>query len=81
MPCCELFDHQDEIYKQSVLPKNISRRIAIEAGSDQTWYKYVGLQGKIIGINRFGASAPYQEIYKHFGLTAEEVAEAALGLL
>jgi len=81
MPCCELFDKQDEAYKRSVLPENIKPRIAIEAGSDQTWYKYVGTQGKIIGINGWGASAPYQEIYKQFGLTAENIAETALGLI
>ncbi len=77
MPCCEIFDAQDEAYKESVLPKNIAARIAIEAASDQTWYKYVGSTGKIIGIKGYGASAPYQEIYKEFGLTAEAVAEVA----
>jgi transketolase len=81
MPCCEIFDAQDEAYKESVLPKNITVRLAIEAASDQTWYKYVGLNGKIIGISGYGASAPYQEIYKQFGLTAEVVAEEAKRLL
>ncbi len=81
MPCCELFDQQDEAYKQSVLTENIQARVAIEAGSEQTWHKYVGPHGKIIGINRYGASAPYQEIYRQFGLTADDVAKAALSLL
>ena len=54
--------------------------VAIEAASDQSWYKYVGSHGKIIGINGYGASAPYKEIYKQFGLTAEAVANTALEL-
>ncbi|KAA3613078.1 MAG: transketolase [Calditrichaeota bacterium] len=81
MPSCELFDQQNETYKQAVLPKEMAARVAIEAGSDQSWYKYVGSEGKIISIDGYGTSAPYDEIYKQFGLTAENVAEHAISLI
>ena len=73
MPSCEIFDAQDEGYKALVLPEEIKVRVAIEAGSTDGWYKYVGQHGRIIGIDHFGASAPYQEIYQKFGLTADTV--------
>ncbi len=76
MPCCELFKKQDNVYRESVLPKNVITRIAIEAGSPDYWYQFVGLNGKVIGIERFGLSAPYEQIYKEFGLTAEKIIEA-----
>jgi transketolase len=77
MPCTEVFDKQSESYKESVLPKAITARVAVEAGATLTWYKYVGLDGQIVGIDSFGASAPYKDLYKHFGITAEAVVEAA----
>lgn len=70
------FDLQDENYKEKILPKNVTKRIAIEAGAKDFWYKYVGLNGKIIGLDRFGESAPYKDIYKALGITTEEIIQA-----
>lgn len=78
MPSCELFDAQPESYRQNVLPPNVQARVAIEAGATLGWHKYVGDYGEIVGLDHFGASAPFEEIYKGFGLTAEAVVEAAL---
>jgi len=77
MPCREIFESQPPDYKQSVLPSRIRARVAIEAGATLGWGKFVGLEGKVIGLDRFGASAPYQTLYRELGLTAEAVAEAA----
>ena len=73
MPCTELFDEQDASYRESILPKSCLKRVAIEAGASQSWHKYVGLDGKIIGLDRFGASAPYKEIYEKLGITSDNV--------
>lgn len=81
MPSCELFDAQPESYRETVLPSNVRARVAIEAGATLGWYKYAGDYGEIVGIDHFGASAPYQEIYKGFGLTTEAVVEAALRVI
>ena len=81
IPSWELFDAQSKTYRDTVLPPDGSHRIAIEAGSTQGWHRYVGTGGRVIGIDRFGASAPYQEIYEHFGLTARRVVQTALGVL
>ena len=75
MPCCELFKKQDADYRESVLPSNIARRIAIEAAQPDYWYQFVGCQGDIIGIDRFGSSAPWEIIYKEYGFTPEYVVE------
>lgn len=77
MPCTEDFDAQSEKYKESVLPSAVRARVAIEAGSPLCWYKYVGLDGKILGMDSFGASAPAGQLFKKFGFTPENVAEAA----
>ena len=77
----ELFDAQDAAYRDSVLPAGVKARVSIEAGVTQGWHKYVGSDGIAIGIDRFGASAPYQVIYEKLGLTAEAVVEAAKSLL
>lgn len=77
MPCQELFDEQDDTYKESVLPSEVRARVSIEAGSTLGWYKYVGMDGEAIGVDTFGASAPYEKIYEAFGLTADAVVEAA----
>jgi transketolase len=69
----ELFDEQSSEYKKMILPDYQKNRIAIEAGTDHIWYKYVGTEGKIIGINTFGASAPYEELYQQYGISADEV--------
>lgn len=81
MPCMELFDEQSEEYKQSVLPKNVRARLAVEAGATFGWHKYVGLDGDIIGIDRFGASAPAKELFKEFGFTVENIVQKSLDIL
>ena len=73
----ELFDEQSDEYKESVLPASVTVRVSIEAGSTFGWQKIVGSQGKAIGIDRFGASAPAGKIYKEFGITKEAVIAAA----
>lgn len=76
MPSTDVFDAQTPEYKESVLPSAVTMRIAIEAGSPDYWYKYVGLQGKILGLPRYGESAPDKDLYKFFGLTDDEVVKA-----
>ena len=76
MPCLEYFAKQSESYRETVLPPKLPV-IAVEAGSPQSWYRWVGPSGAILGIERFGASAPYQRIYKEFGLTVENVVAEA----
>jgi transketolase len=73
MPCCEAFDSQPAPYRESVLPASVTRRVAVEAGSTQSWWRYVGSSGRVIGIDQFGASGKAPDLYKHFGLTAAEV--------
>jgi transketolase len=81
MPSWELFDAQPASYRDSVLPPPVTTRLAIEAGVTAGWSKYVGPTGGVIGLDRFGASAPYQVLMEKFGFTAEAVAERMLGLL
>ena len=81
MPCCELFDEQEPAYRESVLPAAISARVAVEAGIAQSWYQYIGTQGRFVGLSDFGASGPYEELYKKFGLTPENVAKTARELV
>src|ERR1700691_5888124 len=76
MPSTNTFDAQDEAYKQSVLPPSVTRRVAVEAGVTAQWWRYVGLQGQIVGIDHFGASAPAKDLFKAYGFTAEHVVEA-----
>ncbi|MDQ8767377.1 transketolase [Streptococcus ruminantium] len=73
VPSTELFDAQDAAYKEDILPNAIRRRLAIEMGATQSWYKYVGLDGKVLGIDTFGASAPAQTVINHYGFTVENV--------
>jgi transketolase len=79
-PCWELFEAQDKAYQEAVLPKSVTRRLAVEAGVPQGWERYVGGQGDIIGIDQFGVSAPADEALKHFGFTAENVVSRAKAL-
>jgi len=81
MPSTSVFDKQDEDYKQSVLPSSVSARIAIEAGHEDYWYKYVGFDGRIIGMSTFGESAPGGVLMEHFGFTTENVVSVAEELL
>ena len=80
MPSTNIFDEQPQEYKESVLPKNILKRVAVEAGVTLGWYKYVGLEGRVIGLDRFGASAPYKTLYKKFGITTDAIVEAVNSL-
>jgi transketolase len=81
MPATDAFDAQDAAYKESVLPAACTARVSVEAGVTGFWMKYVGLNGKVIGVDTFGESAPAPEVYKHFGVTTEAVTEAVESLL
>lgn len=80
-PSWELFEAQDAAYKASVLPANVTKRVAVEAGISQGWHRYVGLNGVVVGVDKFGASAPFKKIYEEYGLTAENVAAQAKQLI
>jgi len=73
MPCCEAFDAQPAPYRESVLPASVTRRLAIEAGATQSWWRYVGSGGRVMGIDSFGASGKAPELFKHFGLTSADL--------
>jgi len=81
MPATDVFDAQDAAYKESVLPSSCTRRVAVEAGVTGFWYKYVGLNGKVVGIDRFGESAPAGLLFKEFGFTVENVVKTAESLI
>jgi len=76
MPCTNEYDKQDAAYKESVLPAAVTARVAVEAAVTDAWYKYVGLNGQVIGIDTFGESAPAPELFEYFGFTVEKVVEA-----
>ena len=80
MPCCEVFDRQCPEYKEQVLPSAVRARVAIEAGATTTWYKYVGLDGKVLGLDHYGASAPAGELFKKYGFTVENAVAVAKSL-
>lgn len=77
MPCWLWFDEQDQAYRDSVLPPSVTARVAVEAGIRQGWDRYIGSTGRFIGMSSFGASAPFEELYTHFGITPEHVAAEA----
>ena len=77
MPSTDVFDAQDAAYKESVLPAAVSRRVAVEAGIADYWYKYVGLNGAVVGMTTFGESAPANELFEHFGFTVENIVNKA----
>ncbi|MFC3928117.1 transketolase [Streptococcus caprae] len=79
-PSTELFDAQDAAYKEEILPSSVRRRVAIEMAATQSWYKYVGLDGAVIGIDKFGASAPAQTVIDNYGFTVENVVNIVKGL-
>ncbi|WP_369943427.1 transketolase [Xanthomonas medicagonis] len=80
MPSTDVFDRQDAAYRESVLPNAVRKRVAVEAGVTGFWRKYVGLDGAVVGLDTFGASAPADELYKYFEITAEHVVAAAKAL-
>ena len=77
MPCWKLFDEQPADYRESVLPKAVTNRVAVEAGIEMGWQRYLGNEGKFIGMKSFGGSAPFETLYEEFGITAEKIVEAA----
>jgi transketolase len=81
LPSFELFDEQPVKYRDEVLPPGVTARVAIEASIQQGWDKYTGSQGAFIGLDTFGASAPFEEVYQHRGLTAAAVVAKAKGLI
>jgi transketolase len=81
MPSTNVFDAQDATYRESVLPKAVTKRVAIEAGVRDGWWQYVGTQGAVIGMTSFGASAPAKDLFKHFGFTVENVLRTVEGVL
>lgn len=80
MPCMDIFEEQPEEYKEAVLPKAVTKRVSIEALSTFGWDRYVGLEGKMVGMTTFGASGPYKELFEYFGFTVENVVKAAESL-
>ncbi len=78
MPCMELFEAQTARYKESVIPSKVRARVCVEAGSSYSWYKYAGLDGKIISMDTFGASAPAKQLFEKYGFTVENVVEKAV---
>jgi transketolase len=80
MPCTERFNAQSAEYRESVLPSACRRRVAIEAGVTDLWYRYVGLDGKVVGIDRFGISAPGGKVMDKLGITAKSVVDAVKSL-
>jgi transketolase len=81
MPSTDVFDAQDEDYRESVLPSSVRKRVAVEAAQVDYWRKYVGLDGKVVGMTSFGESAPGKVVMEHFGFTAENIAAEVSSLL
>ena len=81
MPSWELFEHQDKAYREQVLPRNVRKRVSIEAGSPIGWSKYTTDEGASISMNRFGESAPAEYLLKEFGFTVDNVVKVAKGVL
>lgn len=77
LPCWEQFDAQEEAYREEVLPASVTARVAVEAGIRQGWDRYIGQSGAFVGMDSFGASGPYEELYQHFGITPDAVVAAA----
>ncbi|EMN0795541.1 transketolase, partial [Klebsiella pneumoniae] len=81
MPSTDAFDKQDAAYRESVLPKAVTARVAVEAGIADYWFKYVGLNGAIVGMTTFGESAPAEQLFEEYGFTVDNVVAKAKGLL
>jgi transketolase len=81
MPCWELFQAQDQAYRDQILPPHVTARLAVEAGSTALWHKWVGHLGGVVGIDRYGASAPGGQLLAKFGFTPDNVVEHALAVL
>jgi transketolase len=81
LPSTDTFDAQDAAWRESVLPATVTRRVAIEAGATGLWWRYVGSAGRVLGMDHFGASGRAPDLYRHFGLTAENVQQTVVELL
>jgi transketolase len=81
MPCMDTFAHADEAYREQVLPASCRARLAVEAASPMSWDKWIGEEGAFIGMETFGESGPYKDVYEHFGITAQRVAEVGRELI
>jgi transketolase len=81
MPCVDVFESQSDEYKESVIPKNVTKRIVVEASSDVSWYRYAGVEGRFIGMTQFGQSAPYSKLFEHYGFTVDNVVKNTLEIL
>jgi transketolase len=73
MPSTNVFEAQDQAYKDSVLPASVTKRVVVEAGVSDSWWKYAGSNGKVVGLDRFGESAPAGQLFKEFGFTVDNV--------
>jgi transketolase len=80
MPSCDVFERQDQAWRDAVLPPAITRRLAVEAGSTGLWWRYVGSAGRVRGLDRFGASGKAPDLFRHFGLTSDNVLRDILEL-
>ncbi len=80
MPCMELFEKQSKKYKESVIPTSVRKRVCVEAGSSYSWYKYAGIDGAVLGIDKFGLSGPAKEVFELYGITSKNVYETAKNL-
>jgi transketolase len=76
MPCMDTFEQADESYRDEVLPPSCRARVGVEAASPMGWYRWLGADGAFIGMETFGESGPYKDVYEHFGITPERIAEA-----
>ncbi len=81
MPCTDLFDAQDEAYREQVLPASVTARVAIEAGASDGWWRYVGPAGQVVGLDRYGESAPANELFEHLGFSTDNLVAVAKDLL
>ena len=81
MPCTRIFDAQSKAYRETVLPPEVVNRVSIEAGTTGCWWKYVGSNGRVIGIDTFGESAPAEKLFEHYGFTVDNVCKVAGELL
>ena len=81
MPSTSVFDAQDESYREQVLPRAVECRVAIEAAATETWWRFVGTRGTVIGMHSFGASGVGKDLFKHFGFTVENVVKVVQSIL
>ena len=77
MPCMDIFEQQSQAYRDQVLPPEVTNRVAVEAGIRMCWDRWIGSNGKFVGMNGYGASGPFAEVYEHFGINANAVVAAA----